>query len=168
MHASKWITFTGNYLIYTLQKICGWQDLEMKLKMTPTRSLSRFLTFVEGCVPFDKDERVILTPWTALQLDVCRIFRAILSGIESNYMADDWLSRRSILTTKNAEVEEINKVLRAFIPGNMRSYTSTNTVKPKLKCAQVSHKDAEHFQSRIISFRLHSQPQESIRSYASL
>lgn len=43
-------------------------------------------------------------------------------------MLNEWLTRGAILTTKNTELEEIRKIIGAYIQGRMRSHTNADTV----------------------------------------
>lgn len=43
-------------------------------------------------------------------------------------MADDWLRRHSLLTRKNAKLEEINYIVRDYISGEMRPFPSADTL----------------------------------------
>lgn len=43
-------------------------------------------------------------------------------------MIGDWLTARPIPTTKNTERKEMNEIVGAYIPGEMRNFTSANTV----------------------------------------
>lgn len=45
-----------------------------------------------------------------------------------NYMVSDWLTGRAILKTKNVEPGEINQINGASIPGEVRTFTSADTV----------------------------------------
>lgn len=56
--------------------------------------------------------------------------------MKSNFMFDYWLGRRAILKTKNVDIEEINAVVEVFVSGEMRAFTSLDTVDNENKTAQ--------------------------------
>lgn len=89
----------------------------------------------EGSLSCDKEERIALPPSITLDSDVRRLCRAIFTSIETSYMLNDWLSGRASLTMKNAELENINAIMRANIPGELKRFTSVDTVEDKNKNA---------------------------------
>lgn len=46
-------------------------------------------------------------------------------------MLDDWLTRHAILLTKHVELEGVNAIVGPYIPGEMRTITSADTVETK-------------------------------------
>lgn len=50
-------------------------------------------------------------------------------------MVDDWLTRRCILTTKYAELEEVIAIAGLYIPGKMRMFTFAKTVENENRIA---------------------------------
>lgn len=43
-------------------------------------------------------------------------------------MVDDWFTKRETLSTKNAELKEANKVVGAYIPDDIVTFTSEDAV----------------------------------------
>ena len=52
----------------------------------------------------------------------------IYPNIESNFLNDNYLSRRPFLSPKNDGVDEINEIVLNKIPGEEFTYTSRDTV----------------------------------------
>jgi hypothetical protein len=55
----------------------------------------------------------------------------IFTDIEDNYQDKNYIKNRAILTTKNADVEEINNQVLDLIPGESHEYLSVNSVEDK-------------------------------------
>lgn len=51
-----------------------------------------------------------------------------MDGVDTNYMLDDWITRRPIFTTKNHDLHGISKIAGWYIPGEMETCTSTDIV----------------------------------------
>ena len=52
----------------------------------------------------------------------------VYEGIEQHRRDDEWMTSRGILTTRNASLCEINKVVGERIPGTLRRYLSADSV----------------------------------------
>lgn len=87
---------------------------------------SFLLPLGEGCVTCAQEKRLVLPSSMAPKSDICRFFRAKFLGIEKHYMVDDLLTRSAIPKTTNAELEEINKIVGAYIPEEMQTFTSAD------------------------------------------
>lgn len=91
---------------------------------------SLLLALVQGCISSDEEYRVTLPLYIAFQSDVRSFFHAIFAVVESNYMVGDWLrgTMCAILTTNNAELEDIDSTVGVKVLGEMRTLTSADIV----------------------------------------
>lgn len=89
----------------------------------------------EGRAPCDRQAQIVLPSPIYIEFDVSRFGRAIFLGNETKYMLDEWLTSRAIPKTKNAELLEINVIVRTYIPAEIKTYTSTGTVESENESA---------------------------------
>ncbi|CAK1579949.1 unnamed protein product [Parnassius mnemosyne] len=56
------------------------------------------------------------------------LIQSIFPNIQRNYLNPTWLSERAILAAKNVDFDEINFQIQQFLPGDMMSFKSIDTV----------------------------------------
>jgi len=89
---------------------------------------SYLLQVGEGRVPDTEAERVLL-PSSIHSFDSIRsLCYRVFEGIQENYTNDEWLTGRAVLTTKNVNLDPINTIVGAMLPGNYRTYLSADKV----------------------------------------
>ena len=77
------------------------------------------------------------------------IITTIYENVEDNYLDENLLCERCILTPKNDDVYKINQNLLNKFPGEMKIYRSIDRVKKK-RSNRLSHRIFEfHYTSRI-------------------
>lgn len=52
----------------------------------------------------------------------------VFDGLGLHYADTGWISSRAVITTKNVHLEEINGIVGAMLPGELRVYKSHNYV----------------------------------------
>ena len=67
------------------------------------------------------------------------LITTIYKNVEDNYLDENWLCERCILTPKNADVYTINTNLLNKCPGEMKVYRSIDRVQKKINC-RLSHR----------------------------
>ena len=63
----------------------------------------------------------------------------IYENVEDNYLDENWLCQRCILTPKNNNIYIINQYLLNKFPGEMKVYRSIDRVQKKI-CCILSHR----------------------------
>lgn len=56
------------------------------------------------------------------------LIRRVFPNIVQNFKNQNWLSKRAILAAKNKDVDDLNATIQNFIPEQMFSFKSVDTV----------------------------------------
>ena len=67
------------------------------------------------------------------------LITTIYENVEDNYLDENWLCERCILTPKNDNVYTINKNVPNTFSGEMKVYRSIDRVQKKISC-RLSHR----------------------------
>lgn len=130
LHASKHLHSTDNFVLCTLRKICNWQRSEKIQMLTPTTSLLRI--FILHLVQPGSHVKKGRESFSPLQLPSNWMssdsVKQYSRPTESNYKFDDWITRRTILTTKSAELQKLKKIAWACTQGGLRMFTRADIV----------------------------------------
>lgn len=105
----------------------------------------QLLQMGNGAMPTDADGRITFpSDFCTLVNSTEELIQHVFPDISNNYLNQQWISERAILAAKNKDVHDINFDIQSRLPGEMRSYISTDTV---VEQDQVVHYPTEFLNS---------------------
>lgn len=90
----------------------------------------QLLDIGNGQVPFDTSTGLITLPTGFCEFTDSKqdLIQRVFPNITQQYRNHIWLSKRAILAAKNADVDDLNATIQNFLPGQLLSYKSVDTV----------------------------------------
>lgn len=93
------------------------------------RFVQQLLSIGEGLFRPDVEGFITLPQKLCTVVDSqAQLIERVFPNIPENYLNHQWISQRAILASTNAHVLNINYEIMNSLPGEIRTYLSTNTV----------------------------------------